>query len=217
MKLRIKICGITSEKDARTAADLGANAVGLNFYPGTPRHIEEATVGKVLRSLPPFVEPVGLFVNRPLHECRAHCLDLGIRTIQWHGDEHELFDPFPCQLIPAFSVKEAKDLDAIQDYVNGAWELGYLPQAVLIDAKADGLYGGTGQTAPWQLLAGFDPGVPLILAGGLSADNVAEAVRVVKPYGVDVASGVEKEPGKKDVDKVKQFIDNARAAAAELG
>ncbi|MGE3804949.1 MAG: phosphoribosylanthranilate isomerase [Gemmataceae bacterium] len=216
MKLRIKICGITNEADARTAAALGANAIGLNFYPGTKRHVAEVMAGKILRVLPPFVEPVGLFVNEPLKNCRDRCLDLGIRVIQWHGDEHELFVVFPCTLIPAFSVHDRTDLERIQEYVDGAYDLGYLPQAVLIDAKAEGLYGGTGHTAPWQLLAGFDPGVPVILAGGLTPDNVAEAIRRVKPYGVDVASGVEQSPGLKDADKVKQFIDNARAAAAAL-
>ena len=164
--LRIKVCGVTNEADARHAALHGADAVGLNFYPGSPRCVDPGTAGFILRELPPFVEAVGVFVELPGGPLRT---------------------------------RSARVLGS----------LGH-------QASRSFTRGGTGKTAPWRLLAGFDPGVPVILAGGLTPDNVAEAVRLVRPYGVDVASGVEHSPGHKDPDKVRRFIDNARAAAARL-
>jgi phosphoribosylanthranilate isomerase len=215
--LRVKICGVTNEADARHAAVAGADAVGLNFYAGSPRHIDAATAGFILRELPPFVEAVGLFVNQPLRSAFEFLHPLGrVRTIQWHGDQRELSDCFPYHLIPAFPVRDAGSLLAIMRYLDTCRGLDRLPAAVLVDAHVPGQHGGTGQTAPWDLLASFQPGVPVILAGGLTPDNVAEAVRVVRPYAVDVASGVEHSPGHKDPDKVRRFIDRAKEAAAKL-
>ena len=125
-------------------------------------------------------------------------------------------DPFPFRLIPAFPVGDAAGLARLTRHLDRCRALGRLPAAVLIDAHVPGRYGGTGQTAPWHLLADFDPGVPLLLAGGLTPDTVAEAVRVVRPWGVDVASGVESSPGRKDPEKVRRFLDRAREAAARL-
>jgi phosphoribosylanthranilate isomerase len=215
--LRIKICGVTSPADGRQAALLGADAVGLNFYPPSPRCIDTATAGAILRELPPFVEAVGLFVNRPLRQVFEQVHALGrVRTIQWHGQDRELGDCFPFHLIAAFPVQDAASLLAITRYLDSCQVRGHLPAAVLVDAHVPGQHGGTGRTAPWELLASFRPGVPLILAGGLTPENVAEAVRVVRPYGVDVASGVEGSPGRKDPEKVRRFIENAREAAARL-
>jgi phosphoribosylanthranilate isomerase len=216
-QLRIKICGVTSPADGRQAALLGADAVGLNFYPPSPRCIDQATAGAILRELPPFVEPVGLFVNRPMRQVFEEVHALGrVRTIQWHGQDRELGDCFPFQLIAAFPVQDAASLLAITRYLDACRVRGHLPAAVLVDAHVPGQHGGTGRTAPWELLASFRPGVPVILAGGLTPENVAEAVRVVRPYGVDVASGVEGSPGRKDAEKVRRFIVNARDAVAGL-
>jgi phosphoribosylanthranilate isomerase len=216
-QLRIKICGVTSPADAREAALLGADAVGLNFYPPSARCIDAATAGAILRELPLFVEPVGLFVNRPMRQVFEQVQALGrVRTIQWHGQERELGDCFPFHLIAAFPVQDAASLLAITRYLDACRVRGHLPAAVLVDAHVPGQHGGTGRTAPWELLASFEPGVPVILAGGLTPENVAEAVRVVRPYGVDVASGVESSPGRKDPEKVRRFIDRAREAAARL-
>ena len=213
--LRIKICGITTVEDALEAARLGADAIGLNFYPQSPRHVDLAVAERVLRQLPPFVEPVALFVNQPLRQIVQTLQPLGrIRTIQCYGEPRELTDPYPFQLIPAFNVRDASSLLEITRYLDLCRGLGRLPAAILADASVPGQFGGTGHTAPWNLLADFRPGLPLILAGGLTPENVAEAVRIVRPYAVDVASGVESSPGCKDPEKIQRFIENAREAAA---
>jgi phosphoribosylanthranilate isomerase len=136
-----------------------------------------------------------------------------LHTLQWHGQGPPVNDQPWHELIVAFPVRDADSLAAITHYLDLCRERGRLPAAVLADAHVPGQHGGTGQTAPWGLLASFQPGVPLILAGGLTPENVAEAVRVVRPYAVDVASGVEDRPGHKDADKMRRFIENARAAA----
>jgi phosphoribosylanthranilate isomerase len=215
--VRVKICGVTNEADARQAAHLGADAVGLNFAPESPRHIDPAVVPFVLRELPPFVEPVGVFLNRPLREVYAELHALGgVRTIQWHGQRRELGDPSPYRLIAAFPVRDRGSLVEVQRYLDLCRDLGQLPAALLLDGYSPDAHGGTGRTAPWDLIADFRPGVPVILAGGLKPVNVAEAVRQVRPYGVDVASGVEHSPGHKDPEKVRRFLDAARHAAAGL-
>jgi len=212
--LRIKICGITSEPDACLAASLGADALGLNFYPRSPRYVSPAAAAGILRALPPFVEPVALFVNEPLPQAFAAARALGpVRTVQWHGDEPPACGEPEFRFIPAFQVRDADGLARVSRYLELCRGLDRLPAAVLIDGHVPGQYGGTGQAAPWRLLADFRPGVPLILAGGLTPENVAEAVRAVRPYGVDVASGVEAAPGRKDAEKVRRFIDSARGAA----
>ncbi|HEV3256685.1 MAG TPA: phosphoribosylanthranilate isomerase [Gemmataceae bacterium] len=213
--LRIKICGVTSGADASEAALIGADAIGLNFFPQSPRYVAHATAESILRQLPPFVDAVGVFVNQRLRDVCEVANRVGrIRTVQWHGEQHEPDDPFPLRLIAAFPVADQHSLLAVTRYLDQCRGLGHLPAAVLVDAHVPGRYGGTGQTAPWCLLADFRPGVPVILAGGLTPDNVAEAVRIVRPYGIDVASGVESTPGRKDAEKMRRFIGNAREAAA---
>jgi phosphoribosylanthranilate isomerase len=213
--LRVKICGVTSEADARAAARFGADAIGLNFYDGSPRHIDPRVVPAILTSLPPFVEPVGIYVGLRLAQMAEQARHFGLRSIQWHGDnaDREPGCPEGFRLIAAFAIRTAADLETITRYLSACRELGQSPAAVLVDAGAPGQYGGTGRTAPWDLLANFDCGLPLILAGGLTPDNVAEAVRLVRPYGVDVASGVESRPGVKDLDTMQRFIAAAREAA----
>jgi phosphoribosylanthranilate isomerase len=214
--LRIKICGITNATDSEQAIVLGADAIGLNFYTRSPRCIDAATAAAILRELPPFVEAVALFVNLPLREIVETLQPLGrVRMFQWYGEVHEPVDAFPYQRIAAFSVRDQQDLRRIDRYLDQCRASRFLPAAVLADAHVPGQYGGTGQTAPWDLLADFRPSVPLILAGGLTPENVAEAVRIVRPYAVDVASGVEQGPGRKDVEKMRRFIGNARDAAAK--
>lgn len=217
--LRIKICGITNESDGRKAAHLGADAIGINFAPKSPRCVNVSVAQFILRELPTFVEPVGVFVNRPLRKIFEDAHRLGIRAVQWHGDSQnrELSDAFPFRLISAFQVRDSQSLVLINRYLDMARSLGQLPAALLVDGYAKGQHGGTGQSAPWELLAEFRPDdVPIILAGGLTPENVAEAVRIVQPYGVDVASGVESSPGQKDPNKMAHFIYNARLAASQL-
>ncbi len=215
--MRVKICGVTTVEDARQAVQLGADAIGLNFYPGSLRCIEASTAQAILRELPPFVTAVGVFVETPLRQVCEQIQPLGrIHSIQWHGQNHEPSDCFPYHLIAAFPVRDAASLEAIQRYLDACRAVDCLPSALLLDGHAPGQHGGTGRTAPWHLLASFQPGVPIILAGGLTPDNVAEAIRIVRPYGVDVASGVEIAPGCKDAEKMRRFIANARDAAAGL-
>jgi phosphoribosylanthranilate isomerase len=216
-ELRIKICGLTNEADACQAARLGADAIGLNFYPRSPRCIPLATAVSILRELPPFVEAIGLFVNLPQLQVMETLQPLGrVRTFQWYGEHPEVANPFPYQRIAAFSIGGRQDLEAITDYLNRCRESGFPPAAVLTDAQVPGHYGGTGRSPPWELLSDFRPVLPLILAGGLTPENVAEAVRIVRPYAVDVASGVEQDPRRKDPEKMRRFIANAREAAAKL-
>jgi phosphoribosylanthranilate isomerase len=211
--LRIKICGITSEVEAETAAALGADAIGLNFWPHSPRRIDAPTAQKIIRRLPPFVEPVAVFTGLTPIEMKLEAETVGgIKTLQRHGVEHEPADFSGFRLIDAFQVPGRHSLEDIQAYLERCRQLGMVPAAIVVDGSSPGQFGGTGQTPPWQALARFHPGVPLILAGGLNPENVAEAIRIVRPYAVDVASGVESSPGQKDVEKMKRFIDAARAA-----
>lgn len=212
--LRIKICGVTTPDDVRLCADEGADAVGINFHPGSPRYVDPKKAMPLIRALPPFISAVGVFVNQPLRQMCAIAYQLGLRGVQLHGDQREIGDAFPFTFIPAFRVRDQADLDVIIRYVDACRNAHCPPDAVLVDGYAEGQHGGTGQTAPWQLLADFQPGVPLILAGGLTPENVAEAIQIVRPMAVDVASGVESSPCKKDPDKVRRFVANARQATA---
>jgi phosphoribosylanthranilate isomerase len=215
--IRVKICGVTSEADAEQAARLGADALGLNFHPPSPRALTLARAEQILRVLPPLLSTVGVFVDRPLDQVRALLGPLGrVTTVQMHGTHQEPLLCPPYQFVPAFAVRAPEDLARIEQYLAEARNLDRLPAAILIDGYRSGLPGGTGQTAPWDLLADFRPAVPLILAGGLTPDNVAEAIRRVRPWAVDVASGVETAPGRKDPEKMRRFLDSARAAAAGL-
>jgi phosphoribosylanthranilate isomerase len=216
--LRIKICGITNVVDGLLAAELGADALGLNFYSQSKRRVDEATAAAIVQALPPFVDAVGLFVNLPLAEVLLSMERIGgLRTIQWHGDRPE---PCPSRIfrfIPAFQIADKEDLARVTKHLEVCRAADALPSAVLLDGRRAGQYGGTGQPAPWKLLADFRPSVPLILAGGLTPENVAEAIQIVRPYAVDVAGGVESAPGRKDPDKVRCFIGKAREAAARAG
>lgn len=210
--VRVKICGLTTPDDARFAADGGADAVGLNFYPKSPRFVDPQQAAAIVRALPPFTAPVGVFVGMPLRQACAVAFQLGLRGVQTYDDEPPDEDAFPFAHIPAFRVKDAAGLDHVRRFVGAAKQAGRPPAAVLIDSYVEAEVGGTGHKAPWELLAGFDPGVPVILAGGLTPENVADAIALVRPWGVDVASGVESAPGRKDPDKVARFIQAVRDA-----
>ncbi|HJZ90383.1 MAG TPA: phosphoribosylanthranilate isomerase [Gemmataceae bacterium] len=214
--LRVKICGVTTPADVAVCADAGADAVGINFYPQSPRYVDPRASQPLLRSIPPLLAGVGVFVGQRLRQMTALAYQLGLRTIQCHGDPPEPADPFPFSLVVAFRVRDRQSLTDIESYLDQCRAAGHLPAAIMVDGFVEGRLGGTGQTAPWDLLADFRPGVPIILAGGLTPENVIEAVRRVRPSGVDVASGVESSPGRKDPEKVRRFVANAREAAAGL-
>jgi phosphoribosylanthranilate isomerase len=206
---RIKICGVTDPANAAMAADAGADAIGLNFYSKSPRFVAPATAAAIVRALPPLTATVGVFVNEPLRRATALAFQLGLRAIQTVDDEPHTDDAFPFAHVVAFRVADRADVDRAAAFCQSQ-----RPAAALIDARVPGQMGGTGKTVPWELLAGVDFGVPLILAGGLTPSNVAEAIRHVRPWAVDVASGVESKPGIKDPAMVRDFIQASRAASA---
>jgi len=202
--LRVKICGITRPEDALAAAEAGADAIGLVFAP-SPRRVTPEQAAAILAALPPFVTPVALFVDEPPERIRRIVQPLGIRTVQLHGDES-----------PAVAL-ELRDLCVIKAFRIGAEAdlaplAGYPAAACLLDSQVAGRRGGTGVAFDWRLAAQAARHSRIILAGGLRPENVAEAIRLVRPYGVDTSSGVESEPGRKDSAKVRAFVEAARAA-----
>ena len=216
MALRIKICGVTTPEDVAHCVVAGADAVGINFHPGSSRYVDPRNAQPLLRSIPPLLTAVGVFVERPFRQVAALAYQLGLRAVQLHGEPREICEAFPFSVIPAFRVRDRHSLTEIETYLDACDAAGHRPGAILVDAFVEGQHGGTGQTAPWDLLAGFKPRVPLILAGGLTPENVGDAIRIVRPDGVDVASGVESSPGRKDPGRVRAFVENARTAAAQL-
>lgn len=206
MTVRIKICGVTTPADAAAVAELGVEAVGLNFYPKSPRCVSPDQARELVRHLGPFAAPVGVFVTPDWQWVAATAAEVGLRAVQTYSDQPPAAGFEPSAHIPAFRVKDAADLDHIKRYVAAC-----RPAAVLLDSFVAGEMGGTGHRAPWELLVGFAPGVPLILAGGLTPDNVADAIRLVRPWGVDVASGVESAPGVKDPGRLRAFVQAVKA------
>jgi phosphoribosylanthranilate isomerase len=214
--LRVKICGVTTPDDVAACVAAGADAVGVNFHPGSPRYVDPRTAQPLLRSIPPLLSAVGVFVERPFRQVAALAYQLGLRSVQLHGELREIADPFPFSTITAFRLRDRGSLAEVETYLKQCADAGFAPGAVLVDAFVEGQHGGTGRTAPWDLLSGFRSSVPWILAGGLTPDNVGAAIRLLRPDGVDVASGVECLPGRKDPAKVRAFVERAREAAALL-
>lgn len=213
---QVKICGITTVEDALAVAEAGADAVGLNFYPASARWIDELTAAEIVAALPPGVCKIGLFVNAgPAEICAVHDR-LGLDMIQLHGDEPPEFLPQlgSRPIVRAFRCGEDGPQPALR-YLDRCAQLGRAPEAVLMDAFRPGHYGGTGATINWLTLVDHHLHTsmpPLILAGGLRPETVAEAISVVHPAAVDTASGVEFSPGHKDPRKVAAFVAAARGA-----
>jgi phosphoribosylanthranilate isomerase len=203
--IKIKICGITNLEDALVAADAGADALGFNFYKKSPRYIEPDKAAEIIAQLPPFIMPVGVFVNEREDRIRENQALTCIQAVQLHGDESpEFCQRFGGRVIKAFQVKDKESLQAMAHYRVGAF---------LLDSYRDGVRGGTGVTFDWHLAVVAKTFGKVILAGGLTPENVAEAVKLVQPYGVDVAGGVEREKGIKDHAKVRKFIAEVRRAS----
>ena len=195
---RVKICGITNLEDARHAADCGADALGFVFYPGSPRFVNPETARRIIADLPPLVTTVGLFVNEPPARIRETAEFCGLSTVQLHGDE----EPDQCSYPPYRVIKALRLQGTMAEETFASYQV----SALLLDAYVSNQFGGTGQRCDWAQAADVAARHRIILAGGLSPENVAEAVRQVHPYGVDVSSGVEQRPGQKDPEKVAQFI-----------
>jgi phosphoribosylanthranilate isomerase len=201
---RVKICGITCPADARAAVAAGADALGFVFAAGTPRRLSLEGAAGIVAELPPFVTPVGVFLDQPRDEIVAAVTRCRLQAVQLHGQEPaELARSLPVAVIKAVRVRDRQSLAPLASYP---------AQAFLLDAYVEGIPGGTGVPLPWELVAGVPAAAPLILAGGLTPENVAEAIRRVRPYGVDVSSGVEQAPGRKDHRKLKEFIAHVRSA-----
>ena len=200
--VRVKICGITCVEDALQAVACGADALGFVFYERSPRHVPPEEVRRIVAALPPFVTTVGLFVTAA--EERSVVAGCGLDAVQYHGDE----TPAEVAAAPARAIKalRVKNAESLANHAN------YRVSALLLDAWSQEAYGGTGQTFNWQLAAAVARQRNVILAGGLSPGNVAGAIAAVRPYAVDVSSGVEAGPGRKDPDKVADFIRAAKEA-----
>ena len=199
MTVRVKICGITTVDDAIAAREAGAWAIGVNFFPNSPRYVVPERAADIVAAVPE-VLCVGVFVNESRERVESIADDVGLGALQFHGDEN----PAYCRhwerpVVKAFRIRDAASVAGAQ---------GFDVDFILADAHADGLYGGSGRVLPWTLLAEMDK-ARLILAGGLDPDNVADAVRAVRPYAVDVASGVEATPGRKDSEKIRRFVEHA--------
>ena len=205
----VKICGITNLEDALAAAEAGARMLGFNFYPKSPRYITPGEARRVVESLPPGVEGYGVFVNEESPQVvRAVAREAGLGAVQLHGDESpeycdalgDLFTIKALRVGPGYTAQSAKR---------------YSTDAVLLDAYSGEAYGGTGRTFDWALARSTREAVSrLFLAGGLTPETVAAAVRAVRPYAVDVCSGVESSPGRKDHPLLRRVVEAARAAAS---
>jgi len=202
--VKVKICGITNVDDALAASDLGVDALGFVFYRESPRHVSPDQAREIIRRLPSFITTVGVFVDMPQGEMEAIMRHASLDVAQLHG--HEL--PEACELarrvIKAIRVKELSDLEPLKHYRVSAF---------LLDTYTQEFFGGTGQIFNWDIALDAKQYGKIIVAGGLNPDNVAKAVQWVRPYGVDVSSGVEEKKGKKDHRKMGLFIERAKGAS----
>jgi phosphoribosylanthranilate isomerase len=207
MATAVKVCGITRPEDALAAARAGAHAIGLVFYAPSPRHVTPARAAEIIRVLPPFVTTVGLFVDASAEEVRSTLAETPVVLLQFHGSETpEFCRQFKRPYVKAVRVKPGVDLlQYARDF--------YDAKALLLDAYVEGLHGGSGAAFDWSLIPRGLP-LPVILSGGLTPENVMDAVRRVRPSAVDVSSGVESAKGIKDAQKIAAFIKGARSGDA---
>lgn len=204
MSVRVKVCGVTRPEDVEAAVALGADMIGLNFYPKSKRYVDEVTACELARAIPDSVWRVGVFVNAPRDEIEHLRSTVGLTAIQLHGDEPpEMVDGWSCPVIRVTRLVIAEDVDSALAEPQ--------PDYILCEGTAAGGYGGGGETFDWTWATRL-PADRLFVAGGIVPSNVAEAVRTLRPFAVDVASGVESSPGIKDVTKMRELIQNAKAA-----
>ncbi len=209
--MRVKFCGITNLEDGRQAAHLGAWAIGVNHHPESPRFCEPQVAAEIGAALKRRLEIVGVFVNPTLDELAAAAQDGALTMIQLHGDEGPAFcreaaRRTGCKVIKALRVRSGADIRAAK---------AYRTDFHLLDAHRPGVPGGTGESFDWELLAGRRSDVPLILAGGLTAENVADGVAAARPFAVDVATGVEAQPGVKDHALMARFVESTERGSVD--
>lgn len=204
--VKIKICGITNKQDAISAAGLGVDMLGFVCYKKSKRYVEPKTIKDIANELPPYVAKVGIFVDEDPEKVSEIAQDCLFDMLQFHGEE----SPEYCagfknsyKIIKAFRIKDQKSLKGINDYNTDYY---------LLDTYSAQSQGGTGKCFNWNILTGYELLRPVILSGGLTPSNVLQAIDIVSPYGVDVSSGVERSPGKKDLDLMKKFVENIRKA-----
>ena len=204
--MSVKICGITRLQDALAAAEEGAAAVGFIFVPSSPRRIGIAAAREIIRGLPPFVTPVGVFVNAEREEILRTIGATGIRCLQLHGDEPpEAAAGYALPVIKSFRVGEVFDAGMLKTYAVAAY---------LLDTAVPGMYGGTGRTFDWAVARRVSAAGRIILSGGISPGNAARAAAEAAPYAIDVSSGVESAPGIKERSKIRELFDSLRGAKA---
>jgi phosphoribosylanthranilate isomerase len=205
MRIKVKICGITNIDDAVAAVDFGADAIGFVFFEKSPRYISHANAAAIIKKLPSFTTTIGVFVNEKPEQIEK-IIDLThIDAVQLHGNEPPEMCDISRRVIKAIRVKSLESLDPLINYKDKV-------SAFLLDTFTPDILGGTGQIFNWDIAIYAKQFGKIILAGGLTPDNVAEAIRRVRPYGVDVSSGVEAKKGKKDYRKMKLFIERAKGA-----
>lgn len=205
MPVAVKICGITRLEDARAAAHAGAQALGFIFHPPSPRHVDIARVQAIAAALPPFITTVGVFVDPERVFVKSVLRHVRLGVLQFHGDEDPMFcEGFGLPFLKGVRVRRDLDLLQYAAIYSGA-------QGLLLDTYVSGSHGGTGQTFDWSLIPPALP-LPVVLSGGLNADNVATAIRRVRPWAVDVSSGVESDKGIKDAAKIAAFMRGVRDA-----
>jgi phosphoribosylanthranilate isomerase len=196
--MRIKICGITNAEDALIASDLGAHALGFVFAKGSPRTIMPEAAGNIICKLPPFIVPVGVFVDSPVEEILSIIEYTGVQCVQLHGNE----SPFECMKINIPIIKAFR----VNEHFKAVTLASFKVSAYLLDTYVEGAAGGTGKTFDWNMAVEAKAYGRIILAGGLNPGNIRDAIRIVQPYGIDISSGVESEPGKKDRRKLQQLF-----------
>jgi phosphoribosylanthranilate isomerase len=205
MQVKVKICGITNLDDALAAVDYGADALGFVFFKGSPRYISHEKVGVIIKKLPSFTTTVGVFVDEKIEQIERMIGLTGIDIVQFHGSEPPEMCNISRRIIKAIRIKSLESLDFLKNYRGKV-------SAFLLDTFVPDIFGGTGQIFNWDIAVDAKQLGKIILAGGLTPDNITEAVRHTRPYGVDVSSGVELEKGKKDHRKMKLFIERAKGA-----
>ncbi|GIW54942.1 MAG: N-(5'-phosphoribosyl)anthranilate isomerase [Nitrospiraceae bacterium] len=202
MACKIKICGITNATDARAAVEAGADALGFVFHRKSPRWVDAKVVKAIVSELPPFVLPVGVFVDEDAKVVRDLMDECGLALAQLHGDESASYcERLGRPVLKAIRLRDRGSFLALAEFQGRAQVRGFV-----VDAFSEEAYGGTGQTADWNLAAEAAKAARILLAGGLTPANVGEAIERVRPYGVDVSSGVEASPGKKDPEKIRAFV-----------
>ena len=212
---QIKICGITAIDDAIAAADAGADAIGLNFYPKSSRFVDMAAARQIVNALPTAVKKVGVFVNAEAAEVRSAVHQLSLDIVQLHGDETPDFVASLANLPVVRAFRPDRDFESVYAYIKHCDVLNCRPAMILIDAFKPGEYGGTGEAADWNAVSRLRAtlnNIPVVLAGGLNPENVASAISLVRPWAVDTASGVENSPRRKSKDRMQAFVAEAKRA-----